>query len=45
MASCALHESLGDQLVAILGRSLANRHFLFLEFMRVRCISFVALHT
>ena len=44
MALNALHESLGDELVAILWRSLSNRHFLLLKSMRVRSICLVALH-
>ena len=44
MALYALHESLGDELVAILWRSLPDRHFLLLKSMRVRRICLVALH-
>ena len=40
----ALHESLGNKLVTILGRALSSWHLLFLKSMRVSRVSLVALH-
>ena len=44
MASCTLHEGLCDELVAVLGWTLAQWDFLLLESMRVRRILFIALN-
>ena len=44
LADAALHESFGNELVAVLRWALPHGNFLFLEFMRMRCISLVTLH-
>ena len=44
LADTALHESFGKELVAVLRWALPHGNFLFLEFMRMRCISLVTFH-
>jgi hypothetical protein len=44
MTGSALHESLGDELVAVLWWPLAQGYFLLLESMRMRRISLVTFH-
>ena len=44
MALNALHKCLSNELAAVLGRTLAQRHFLLLESMQMVCIRLVALH-